>query len=226
MGAAIAAYAGSAEARVIRSGGTTDVSNICDTTNPSFGPFIGLYKDSDSSQVTYINDGDSDPIRVLIDDCVGSYYEFYSNEQLQFEGSLSGSLAFLSENEFVDTKLTYSFGDYQVEADSYTGGPFDMPAELTTIAAQMTFSLTATLLLTAKEGYSFYACTYSSGVCTQTGDAFGGLVYASGAAFMRILPASSAVVAETPLAPAALYFGAGALGFAGWRRRKKHTANA
>ncbi|MCK5748458.1 MAG: hypothetical protein KAH44_19735 [Oricola sp.] len=225
-GAAIAAYAGAAEARVIRSGGSTDVSNLCDSDNPSFGPFIGLFKDSDGSQELYVNNGDNDPIRVLVDDCVGSYYEFYADEQLQFEGSLNGSIYSLSTNEHVDMQLIYSFGGYQVESDTYTGGPFEMPEELQTITAQAAFSLVATLILTPKDGYSFYDCTYSAGVCTKTGSALEGLVFISGAAYMRILPVAAAVVSEVPLAPAALYFGAGALGLAGWRRRKKRNVAA
>ncbi len=220
LGAAVIIAASGAEARVIRSGGSTDVSNHCDAHNPNYGPFIGLFRDSDGAQVDLYNEGGSDqPLRVLIDDCIGSFYEFDADEDLQFEGSLDGDLYLLMQNENVASTLAYTFGAHQVTSNSFTGGPFPMPAELQTITAEVSFNLIATLTIVAKAGYSLFACgpiDFGSNVCVKQGDALGDLSFASDSAFMRVLPVSS----EVPLPGALVFMLTGIGGLAAARRKK------
>lgn len=219
-GAAIALYAGCAEARVIRSGGSSGGSNICDNDSISYGPFIGLFADGSSDAVTFFNDGYETPLQNLNDHCVGAYYEFTAGEPLEFEGSLAFGHFSMSENENVDTTFSYVFGPYQVTSDTFTGGPFDMPEDLLTITSKAVFSVFASLTLVAKEGFSFFLCTLDQfgNPCIKGEEIGDTLVYTSSSAYMEVLPS------EVPLAPAALYFGAGALGLLRLRRRKAKAA--
>ncbi len=222
-GVACIAYASAAEARVIRSGGSTDTGNVCDTDDVSLGPFVGLYRVSDGALMAYFNDGYESPIKAISDNCVGSSYEFFANEQLEFEeASLSGELYAFSMNEFVTSTFTYQFGSYQLTSNTFTGGPFDMPADLQTITEPVSFGLSLSLAIIANAGYSFFACEQDQTDitnCTKTGEAIGGLVYASSAAFMRILPAPAAI-SDIPVPGAFMLMLTGLGGLAATRRRK------
>lgn len=125
-----------AEARLIRSGGLSTGSAICDYTGPTLGPFVGLWALDENGAptgraVSFFNNGVADVLNSIptFEDCEGQSYEFFTSETLEFFTIVDPGVFLFAQNPDVDFVFTWTLGGFTFESKDPTP-TFAMPEAL------------------------------------------------------------------------------------------------
>ncbi|GER07732.1 hypothetical protein JCM17843_20420 [Kordiimonadales bacterium JCM 17843] len=121
---------------MIRSGGLSTGSAICDYTGPTLGPFVGLWALDENGAptgraVSFFNNGVADVLNTIptFEDCEGQSYEFFTSETLEFFTIVDPGVFLFAQNPDVDFVFTWTLGGFTFESKDPTP-TFAMPEAL------------------------------------------------------------------------------------------------
>ncbi|MCQ8186631.1 hypothetical protein [Parvularcula maris] len=213
--------AGVADARLVRSGGSSSEGNQCDNYDQFAGGEIGVFNQdgSGSFDIAGFNPADEGEVSGYPPDLgcsPNAFYEFAPGDDLEFEGTFYGLAQRLSASDDLDALITWSIGDFSFTSTTLTP-TFEIPPALFR-DERYGVSMRIIAAFTPSPGSAFYEC--ETRTCENSvGEALdvASIVFNGGASvFFEPL-----VDAEVPLAPGFVFMLTGLGGALGWKRVRK-----